>query len=74
MVLGRETSPVPVQTHTRIPQEIGDKFAGMTREVRVVSDGYPGYTVVAGPYRDGGEAPGAGGGPGEEDGGYGGVY
>jgi len=32
VVLGRETSPVPVQTHTRIPQEIRDKFAGMTRE------------------------------------------
>merc|ERR1719430_677743 len=32
VVLGRETSPVPVQTNTRIPQEIRDKFAGMTRE------------------------------------------
>merc|ERR1719427_229823 len=32
VVLGRETSPVPVQTHSRIPQEIGNKFAGMTRE------------------------------------------
>jgi len=32
VVLGRETSPVPVQTHSRIPQEIWNKFAGMTRE------------------------------------------
>ena len=42
VVLGRETSPVPVQIHSRIPQEIWNKFAGMTREVRVVFGGYPG--------------------------------
>jgi len=32
VVLGRETSPVPAQTQSRIPKEILEKFVGMTRE------------------------------------------
>ena len=68
VVLGRETSPAPAQQGSRLPGEIMEKFGSKSREVRTMCRTITPFDLlcVAGPDRDGGDAEGPGGGPGEE--------